>query len=34
LQAAEFLHEVDDLRDAVERLDKRVERLSRQVHGR
>ena len=34
LQAAEFMHEVDELRDAVERLDKRIERLSRQVHGR
>lgn len=29
LQAADFVREVDDLRDAVERLDKRVERLSR-----
>jgi ubiquinone biosynthesis protein UbiJ len=34
LHAAEFMHEVDELRDAVERLDKRIERLSRQVHGR
>lgn len=34
LQAAEFMREVDELRDAVERLDKRIERLSRQVHGR
>ena len=33
LQAAEFMREVDELRDAVERLDKRIERLSRQVHG-
>lgn len=29
LQAAEFVREVDELRDAVERLDKRIERLSR-----
>ena len=29
LQAAEFVHAVDELRDAVERLDKRIERLSR-----
>jgi len=34
LQAAEFMREVDELRNAVERLDKRIERLSRQVHGR
>jgi len=34
LRAAEFMREVDELRDAVERLDKRIERLSRQVHGR
>ena len=34
LQAATFMREVDELRDAVERLDKRIERLSRQVHGR
>lgn len=33
LQASEFMHEVDELRDAVERLDKRIERLSRQVRG-
>jgi ubiquinone biosynthesis protein UbiJ len=33
LQAAEFMREVDELRDAVERLDKRIERLSRPVHG-
>ena len=33
LQAAEFMREVDELRDAVERLDKRIERLSRQIHG-
>lgn len=29
LQAADFVREVDELRDAVERLDKRIERLSR-----
>lgn len=29
LQAADFVHDVDVLRDAVERLDKRIERLSR-----
>ncbi len=29
LQAADFMREVDELRDAVERLDKRIERLSR-----
>ena len=34
LQAAEFMREVDELRDAVERLDKRIERLSRPVQGR
>jgi len=34
LQAAEFAREVDELRDAVERLDKRIERLLRQVQGR
>jgi len=34
LQAAEFMREVDELRDAVERLDKRIERLSRPVPGR
>lgn len=33
LQAAEFMCEVDELRDAVERLDKRIERLSRRLHG-
>jgi ubiquinone biosynthesis accessory factor UbiJ len=32
LQAAEFVREVDELRDAVERLDKRIERLSQPVH--
>lgn len=34
LQAAEFMREVDEVRDAVERLDKRIERLSRRVRGR
>ena len=34
LRAAEFMREVDELRDAVERLDKRIERLSRQVRGK
>jgi len=29
LQAAEFVREVDELRDAVERLEKRIDRLSR-----
>jgi ubiquinone biosynthesis protein UbiJ len=29
LQAAEFMREVDELRDAVERLEKRIDRLSR-----
>jgi len=34
LRAAEFVRDVDELRDAVERLDKRIERLQRQVrHG-
>jgi ubiquinone biosynthesis protein UbiJ len=33
LRAAEFVHDVDELRDAVERLDKRIERLQRQVRG-
>lgn len=33
LQAAEFMRAVDELRDAVERLDKRIERLSRQVRA-
>ena len=33
LRAAEFVRDVDDLRDAVERLDKRIERLQRQVRG-
>lgn len=31
LRAAEFVHDVDALRDAVERLDKRIERLQRQL---
>jgi len=31
LRAAEFVRDVDELRDAVERLDKRIERLQRQV---
>jgi ubiquinone biosynthesis protein UbiJ len=34
LQAAEFMREVDELRDAVERMDKRIERLWRRVQGR
>jgi ubiquinone biosynthesis accessory factor UbiJ len=33
LRAAEFVRDVDDLRDAVERLDKRIERLQRQARG-
>src|SRR3954466_8958219 len=33
LRAAEFVREVDELRDAVERLDKRIERLQRRVEG-
>lgn len=33
LRAAEFVRDVDELRDAVERLDKRIERLQRQVRG-
>jgi ubiquinone biosynthesis protein UbiJ len=33
LRAAEFMRDVDELRDAVERLDKRIERLQRQVRG-
>ncbi|MBI3528812.1 MAG: sterol-binding protein [Betaproteobacteria bacterium] len=33
LRAAEFVRGVDDLRDAVERLDKRIDRLQRQVRG-
>ena len=33
LRATEFVRDVDELRDAVERLDKRIERLRRQVRG-
>ena len=33
LRAGEFVRDVDELRDAVERLDKRIERLQRQVRG-
>jgi len=33
LRAAEFVREVDELRDAVERLDKRLERLQQQIRG-
>lgn len=33
LRAAEFVRDVDELRDAVERLDKRIERLQRRVRG-
>ena len=33
LRAAEFVRDVDELRDAVERLDKRIERLQRQLRG-
>ena len=33
LRAAEFVREVDELRDAVDRLDKRIERLQRRVQG-
>ena len=33
LRAAEFVRDVDELRDAVERLDKRIEFLQRQVRG-
>ncbi len=33
LRAAEFVREIDDLRDAVERLDKRVARLQRQLRA-
>jgi len=33
LRAAEFAREVDELRDAVERLDKRLERLQQQIDG-
>jgi len=33
LRAGEFVREVDELRDAVERLDKRIERLQRRAAG-
>lgn len=33
LRAAEFVSDVDDLRDATERLDKRIERLRQQLRG-
>lgn len=33
LRAAEFVRDVDELRDAVERLDKRLERLQQQIRG-
>ena len=33
LRAAEFVRDVDELRDAVERLEKRIEHLQRQVRG-
>lgn len=33
LRAAEFVRDVDELRDAVERLEKRIERLQRQTRG-
>jgi ubiquinone biosynthesis protein UbiJ len=33
LRAAEFVHDVDELRDAVERLDKRIEHLQQQISG-
>ena len=33
LRAAEFVREVDELRDAVERLDKRLDRLQQQIRG-
>ena len=33
LRATEFVRDVDELRDAVERLDKRIERLQRQMRG-
>jgi ubiquinone biosynthesis protein UbiJ len=33
LRAADFLRDVDELRDSVERLDKRVERLRRAQRG-
>lgn len=33
LRAAQFVRDVDELRDAAERLDKRIERLQRQLRG-
>lgn len=33
LRAAEFVHDVDELRDAVARLDKRIDRLQQRVRG-
>ena len=33
LRAAEFVRDVDELRDAAERLDKRIERLRQQIRG-
>ena len=33
LRAAEYMREVDEVRDAVERLDKRIQRLQRQTSG-
>jgi len=33
LRAGEFIRDVDELRDAVERLDKRIERLRQQIRG-
>jgi ubiquinone biosynthesis protein UbiJ len=33
LRAGEFVRDVDELRDATERLDKRIERLQQQVRG-
>jgi len=33
LRATEFVAEVDELRDAVERLDKRIDRLQRRTAG-
>jgi len=33
LRCAEFVRDVDELRDAVERLDKRIERLQRHLRG-
>ena len=34
LRAAEFVRDVDELRDAAERLDKRIERLQQQIRAR